>query len=371
MPKNHIKKRLNAQQKRELRNTYEWYKLRSILGYWWAMFLILCGGREAGKSYAVVDFFVAQYKLKGRPFYWMRLTDKSQEKLLKNNAEKLIDADIRRRWNLDIIRSGDNVYEVTKRSAPDKNRKTKILEKKLMCRVMALSTFYNDKGSGLFDNEFLNDPNMYYNIALDEMNREKDEKRSFDIVYAFVNQLENLIRSTKKRVRIICIGNTLEEASDLLCSFNFIPEKFGRFKIRKKRAVIENIEPSEAYKQRRKGTVADILMPTASTFTNEITVDNTLVYKGRLTKPLYIIKFSKVMKENYTVWENNVIKRWNGEKFKEGENVVAMMPYLDATYSPELKKNVFAQFDMRKYKFRDLITFKQFQKELELLRPRA
>ena len=94
---------------------------------------------------------------------------------------------------------------------------------------------------------------MYYNIAFDEMNREKNEKKTFDIVYAFTNQIENLIRSTKKRVRIICIGNTLEEASDLLCAFNFIPEKFGRFKLKKKRCIIENIEPSEAYMERRKG----------------------------------------------------------------------------------------------------------------------
>lgn len=371
MPKNYIKKRRNAAQKKALFDMAEYYRLRSILGNDWAMFLCLVGGREAGKSYAVIDFFVAQYKLKGRPFYWLRLTDKSQEKLLQDNAKKLIDPDIRRRWDLDIVRNGDSVYEVTKRSKPDKNGKTKILEKKFMCRVMALSTFYNDKGSGLFDNTFLNDPKMYYNIAFDEMNREKDEKRSFDIVYAFVNQIENLIRSTKKRVRIIMIGNTLEEASDMLCAFDFIPEKFGRFYIRKKRAVIENIEPSEAYKNRRRGTVADILMPTASTFTNKITTDNALISKKRLVKPQYIIKFSKNPKENYTVWNDNIVKRWNGERFHKDQNVIAMQPYLDAIYTPDGKKNIFAMFDARGFKFRDLITFKQFQKDLELLRPRA
>ena len=51
------------------------------------------------------------------------------------------------------------------------------------------------------------------------MNREKNEKRSFDILYAFTNQLENLVRSTKTRVRVICIGNTLEEASDILSGY--------------------------------------------------------------------------------------------------------------------------------------------------------
>ena len=210
--------------KRELLNR-EFYLLRSILGYQWAMFYFLLGGREAGKSYSVTDFYVRQWKKKGRPFYWLRLTEASQRKLLNNNAEKLIDPDLRRKYNLDLITRGDAVYEVRR------DDEGKIIERKMMARVLALSTFYNDKGSGLFDKDFLTNPDMYYNICLDEMNREKNEKNTFDIVYAFVNQLENLIRSTKQRVRIICIGNTLEEASDILCAFNFLPEEFGRYKL--------------------------------------------------------------------------------------------------------------------------------------------
>ena len=46
-----------------------------------------------------------------------------------------------------------------------------------------------------------------------------------------------------------------------------------------------------------------------------------------------------------------------------------MRPYLDEVYMPELVKNVFQRFDYRDYKFRDLITFKEFQKELSLLKP--
>lgn len=364
---NFVTKRLNAKAKREVFMSREWYNLRSILGYDWALFYLLLGGREAGKSYAVTEFYVRQWKKYGRPFIWLRLTDTAQEKLLMNNAEKLIDPDIRRKYKLDIFRQGTNVYEVTKRSKPDENGKTKILEKKLMARVFALSTFYSDKGSGLFDKDFLNDPKMYYNIAFDEMNREKGEKNTFDIVYSFTNQLENLVRSTKTRLRIICIGNTLEEASDLLCAFNFIPEQFGRFKLKKKRAVVEYIEPSEAYKARRKGTVADILMPTASTFTNEIKTDTTLVYKGTLHKPERIIKFSKIDKENFVVWDNNVITKWNGQYLK---TKIAMKPYLDEIFNADARNAVFQIFDGRGFKFKDLITFKQFQKNLELLRPR-
>lgn len=337
----------------------EWYSLRSILGNDWAIFYFLLGGREAGKSYATTDFFCRQWKVYGRPFYWMRLSETSAAKLLVNNAEKLVDPDLRRKYNLDLVTRGDAVYEVTKR---DKNGK--ILEKKQMARVMCLSTFYNDKGSGLFDKDFLNDPNMYYNICLDEMNREKNEKKTFDIVYAFTNQLENLVRSTKQRLRVICIGNTLEEASDLLCAFNFLPEDFGRYYLKKKRAVIEYIEPSEKYLTRRKGTVADILMPNASTFTNKIDTDTTLVSKKRLIKPTNIIKFDK--DTIFTVWDGNIVAEYHNEKAP----VIAMRPYIDAVFNQDLRNTIMELFDTRSYKYKNLITFKKFQKELELLKPR-
>ena len=266
----------------------------------WAWLYVLLGGREAGKSYAVTSFFVDQFVNKGIPFTWMRLTEEQSRKLLQNNAERLIDPDIRRRYNLDLTTNGTNVYQVIKRSQPDKNGKTKILEKKLMARVLCLSTFYKDKGS-IFDKDFLNDLNMRYNIACDEFEREKGEKNTFDIMYSFVNQLENLVRSTKERMKIFLIGNTLEEASDILASLEFIPEEFGTYKLKSKRTVIEYIEPSEKYLIRRKGTLADILMPTASTFTNKIDADKTLISKAKLIKPRMIIKFTKDKKDWFTV----------------------------------------------------------------------
>ncbi len=396
-----IRKLTKAQQKLELLKSREWYVLRSILGYSWAIFYFLLGGREVGKSYATTDFFVEQWKKYGRPFYWLRLSETSARKLLNNNAEKLIDPDIRRRYDLDIMTSGNNVYEITKRSKPDKNGKTKVLEKKKMAAVYSIATFYNDKGSGLFDNEFLDDENMFYNICLDEMNREQSEKNSFDIVYSFTNQLENLLRSTKTRLRIICIGNTLEEASDLLCAMNFIPEEFGRYKLVKnkkklmqyikdrndaiknktslyevdkkykginfgKRAVIEYIEPTEAYETRRAGTVADILMPTASTFTNKIETDNSLVYKGRVRTPIRIIKFSKDKEDWFTLWEHGCIRKYN----KEQKPAIAMRPYIDEIFDIKSRDNIIQMFDYRSLKYKDLITFKMFQKHISLLKPR-
>lgn len=293
------------------------------------------------------------------------MTENAARKLLQNNAEKLVDPDLRRKYDLDLITNGNNVYEVTKRSKPDKNGKTKILEKKLMARVYALSTFYNDKGS-IFDKDFLKDPNMRYNVAVDEFEREKGEKNTFNILYSLVNQLENLLRSSKERVRIFFLGNTLEEASDILCAFNFIPEEFGIFKLKSKRCVIHNIEPTEEYKTRRKGTIADILMPTASTFTNKIDTDTALINKKQLIAPSYIIKFTKDKGHWYTVWNGNVVTKYNGEK----KPVIAMRPYLDEVFNVDIQKNMITLFDTRSLQFRNLITFKQFQSDMEELKPR-
>lgn len=355
-----VKAKSDAEAERKAKINREWYSLRSILGENWAIFYFLLGGREAGKSYAVTKTYLNQWVKFKRPFTWLRLTDASQQKLLANNCEKLIDPDLKRAYNIDVARKADNVYAL---SYEHKGKQT-IKHCELMGRVLALSTFYNDKGTGLFDKDFLNDKQMYYNICLDEMNREKNERKSFDIVYAFTNQLENLVRSTKQRLRVICIGNTLEEASDILCAFNFIPEEFGRYRLRSRRAVIEYMAPTEAYLERRKGTVADILMPTASTFTNQIDVDTTLVTKQRLIRPSYVIKFDKDTR--FTVWDSNVIARWNGELAP----IVSMRPYIDELYNVDRMNTVIALFDSRSYLFHNLITQKQFKKELELLKPR-
>ena len=77
----------------------EWWSIRHILSYWYMMMYILLGARERGKSYAVTEYFVKQYKKKGIPFYWLRLTEKQTLKLKQNRAEKLVDADIRRKYN--------------------------------------------------------------------------------------------------------------------------------------------------------------------------------------------------------------------------------------------------------------------------------
>lgn len=387
-----------------LAKTYkgEWYTINSILGNDWARFFYLLGGREAGKSYSVMKW-ATQRKLK-KPddvkFYWFRLTETQQKSLLANGAGDLIDPDLKRKYNLKTQTKGNIVYtynekvEVNEKTGKETIKKEDVKE---FCRVMACSTFYNDKGRGYFDNEF----NGEYIIILDEMNREQNEKNSFDIVYAFVNQLENVVRSTPLNVRVILIGNTLEEASDLLSALNFIPDGFGRFKLVKnrqtlykyineyktartpherlqitkkyecvdfgKRAVVDYIKPNENYIARRKNAAANTLMGDASTFTNEIDLDKSLLVSKRERKnPQYIVKFGKTKSTWFTVWNNYIVSDYNKEQVRS----IPMSRYLDDFFNQDNANMIQEIFDTRCFRFTTLATFKRFQKQLKLIKKR-
>ena len=139
--------------------------------------------------------------------------------------------------------------------------------------------------------------------------------------------------------------------------FNFIPETFGRYKLKKKRAVIDYIPPSKKYLQRRKGSIASILAPDASTFTNKQNFDRSKIFKGRLKKPQFIIQFRN---QSFTVWDKNVIARHNKEK----KPIVPMVPLLtnNTVFKVELRDEVILMNFEKKFMFRDLLTQKLFDK---------
>lgn len=344
----------------------EWYSCNSIFGNDWAIFYALLGGREAGKSYTVMQH-ATKNKLKkvdNFKFYWFRLTESATDNLLADGGSKLIDPDIKAKYGIKTLKKNHTIY--TYKETERENKNGKIIKEKTdvkeFCEVLACSTFYNTKGVGYFDNTYKGE----YFIVLDEMNREQSERNNFDIVYNFVNLLENIARSTKNKIKVVMIGNTLEEASDILSAFNFIPDGFGRFKLKSKRCVIDYIKPNEEYLKRRKGTMADILMPDASTFTNEMSVDRSLlINKRKRLYPNYIIKFSKTKDTWFTVWNDNIVHEWHNES----KNVIAMRRYLDEQFNQDNQNSVIAQFDARAYKFTSLACFKKFQKQMRLLKP--
>lgn len=365
------KERAQLNHMRKIR-TYkgEYYTVNSILGNDWARYFVLLGGREAGKSYSVMNWAVRQKLRKGDKvkFYWLRLTEAAAKNLTADGGGRFVDPDLKAKYGLNTFAKNGTIYSYTPEEREVHHRdgttsiKTEKTNVKEFCTILACSTFYNTKGVGYFDNTYDGE----YIVVLDEMNREQSERNAFDITYNFVNLLENLVRSTKSRIKIFMIGNTLDEASDLLTAFNFIPDGFGRYKLKSKHAVIDYIKPSDEYLKRRKDTIADNLMPGASTFTNEIEIDRSLLVNKRLAfKPFKVIKFSKDHSK-WFVWYNDcIVKDFYGEQCA----ALAMRRYIDTRYDEGLVKQVIQLFDARAFRFCTLSTFKKFEKEIKLLKP--
>lgn len=332
------------------------YDLRSLLGYNWARVFVICGARGCGKTYAIQDFFLRQWRNKGTPFIWLRISKLSVDKLMRNKAADLLDKKLADYYGLtgNLAVKGQYVYDLT--VDPDMRRP--------MCRVLALSEYAKDKGVSHFDANYTG----YYNICVDECIRENGERVLFDLCHALAGTLENLTRTNSEKARVFLTCNMLEDAGDIFCALNFIPEHWGRFKLRSKRTIIDIVPPSEKYIADRKKSLASIFTPDDSNFTNQRPLDRTLLYKGRLGKPRYIIKFDKGPESWFVVWDKNVITQYNKEKLN---NVIAMRGFKDEIFNPMARDDVYASYHARGYLFRNLITQKLFEKYLESLRPKG
>lgn len=337
-----------AQEHRELSR---FYNLNSLLGNTWAMFYVIVGGRMTGKSYSLTEFLCRQHKKKPDQTknYWMRISETSTKAMLANKADKLVDPDLKVKYDLELTTKGMDVFDHGKH----------------FMTVVPLSQFGKLKGVGFYDKNYTGD----YNIILDEFQLEQGERRtSFDILYNFIGMCENIARTTKSHIRVFLVGNTLEEASTVLKAFNFLPEKFGRFYLHSKKCVIDNLEPTEEYLKDRKGSIADILGGDhMSNYTNELTKDRRLLYKGRSVHPTAVIMFGKEPAKWYTLWDGKVIRRYKGEAKKDGV-ALAMTPYLNEYFSKERKDAVIQMYDARAFLFENLIVQSYFTEELRLLR---
>lgn len=340
------------------------YNLNSIFGNQ-CMIYGICGARKTGKSYSATDFLCRQKKkLKDNvKNYWLRISETSTKALLSNKADKLVDPDLKRKYKLNLTTKGFEVYNILS------NNKFQPF-----MTVVPLSQFGKLKGVGFYDKDF----EGWYNIVLDEFQVEQGEKRtSFDILYNFIGMVENIIRTTKAKVRVILLGNTLQECCTIFKAMNFIPEKFGRYYLHKfnrytgKRelyAVIDNIEPTEEYFKDRNGSFSDLLGGgDMSNFTNEIRKDLVLIRKGRTIKPTAIIKFTKSQQDWYTLWDGHIIKRYNKENLPS-TTTFAMRPYLGDYYSTERRQTILDMYDAKAIHFNNLITQAYFEGELQKLR---
>lgn len=360
--------RQKAREKSQLKKpTGRWYNGNSLLGNDWAMFYFLIGAGDTGKSYwTMKHILTAKYRSPQKyKLFWTRLTETACERLLSNNAAHLVDPDLYRKFGYELKRKGNTVFyghtETRITKSGKEEHKFKIEGE--LCQVHPLSTFFNNKGEALFDNQY---DGEYY-VILDEMNREAGEANRFSIVDAFANQLENFVRDSKCRIRVICIGNNMEELSDVLSAFNFIPKAYGRYKLKRRKAIIDVIEPSEEYFEDRKQSAGYLLNPNAKRFTTVNVVDTSLTadqHAIRTRKPTYVLQFSKQQSKWYTLNEGNLISAYNGETKPR----IGMAKYLDVPFNLDFTNSIIDRYNARQFTFDNYATYIRFTKDLSLLK---
>lgn len=62
-------KAINQFRKENKKQNKAFYNVRSLLGNTWAMFYIICGPRQCGKTYSLMESYIRQFKTHGRVFY--------------------------------------------------------------------------------------------------------------------------------------------------------------------------------------------------------------------------------------------------------------------------------------------------------------
>ena len=237
-----------------------------------------------------------------------------------------------------------------------------------MAEIQGLSTFYSKKGTASFDCEW----KKGYNIMVDECIREVGEKNTFDINYSLVNSLENYVRDTKEKVRVVFACNYTQNCPDLLNLFNFVPTKFGRYHLfthePNLQAVLDYLPDTAKYIERRKDTVASRLMPSASTFTNKVELDFSHINKSHRQRPEMKLVFSN---DTFVLWHcQDGTNVFYSEDPKHPINLPnrthAMEPFIGMMrFDPFWQKNYRNAWDGGMLQFDTLLTQQRFKMALQ------
>lgn len=345
----------------------EWININRLLGCAkWADMFILNGDRDCGKSYSVVNWALGR-KIKNPnqvKWFWLRLSEPSVKSMLVNSGERLIDPDIVRKFKIDLKVKRPAVFYGKKIEIKKKNgefKETFKNEGKLL-DVLSISTFYNNKGSAFYDNEY----NGEYIIILDEMNREDSERKTFDIIYNLKNQIENLTRDTQCKIYFFLIGNNVGEMSDILSVFNFVPQKFGIFKLKKKKVVIWNIEPNLVYQRRRENTLYARLSGDGKGITKTKTSSRLVSKEYKYPKNAQVLDFGN---DNLLMLDtkNNVILGYHEHLDKASISRLAMGRHIKTgVFLPEVVNIVIKEnYEKRLYKYENISVENRFNLEIK------
>lgn len=333
--------------------------------YWYFMTI---GSRGRGKTYSgkkyVIKWFKEQMKKYQenkplRKFFWWRLTDGAVEKILENNGETFFEKTLLDDYKINVKVVNDDIFFAL-RSKPDQYIH--------VGKVGSIQSYYKNKGNQYTD---------YDVIIMDELVRAESEKRTFNIPRAFINSIENVCRK-RTGIRVLIYANAIGEMSEVKQLFGFmpLPGNFGVYKLYHKRAIIEYLDDSKAWKKEQSKTMAGVLS-SSSEFTNvhvnplDERDDFFIERKNARGKKYYCsIKIDKgryidmhILGSHYFLDTSNYTNATD-----QNSNNYALHRTLVTTktkFSPEFIKLIKQLWDVGKFRFASPIVYQWFSEQLK------
>lgn len=350
-----------------------WWTIDHLMGYDWKKypFIQIVGSGGRGKSYSTQRYvFNRVFKNSDRVHvYWCRLSEKQKKLMLADNASKLLDSGLYKKFGKDLRTTGDRVYfgHYDIITTTTGNERRKFIREGILCEMVDLSCYFNSKGLGI-NTVYDEDEEVYF--VLDEAAKGETEANRFSVVENLTQQLETYMRGSKCKWRCIMISNQTGD-NELSAHFNFFAPKPGIYKCGRKRLLVECVgETEDFHKEIRAESASYLFNPNSTRFASEIQIDNTVIAPRKLVrqrKPAMIICFGVGQDKWFTLNSNNVITKYN----KEHKPRYSMQKYVcNEVYNQELVKSIELKFLNKGLLFADSSTFILFRDLLSKIKKR-
>jgi len=242
------------------------YMMSHYPAYW---FFLTIGSRGRGKTFSgkrkAIKYIIEQIENgvpngQLRKFMWWRLTTDAIVKVIQNNGATFFEKKLLTKHQISVKISNNDIFFA--RWCDDTEDDNGEITSKWyhVGKAAAIQEYFKFKG-----NQF----EEYDLIIMDELVRAASERRTFNIPSAFINMVENVAR-TRKGICIMIYANAIGEMHEVKQLFGFMPfpGKFGVYKLPHKKAIIEYLDDSKAWKQSQEDTYAGVLRGAATEFTN-------------------------------------------------------------------------------------------------------
>lgn len=327
--------------------------------YW---FYICIGSRGRGKTVSAWRWVLKRFLKHNEKFIWLRLTASPLIKASRNKGTTLVPQFLLKQLKITAITMRGSVIYIT--TTNDKGEQTTRI-----CGLMdSISTFYTSKGQDMSD---------YTNVVFDEINRESGEKTTFDITRAFINQIETIARFRK--IRVLMLGNTILDTSEILGIFNFQPKEFGIYKLTRKHAIIEYLDDSVEFKEQRKDSLAGVLLgdnhEASASFTNKTKGydDNLVKYNNKRMEQIFLYHIAEFKIVGiYRIKKKSKLKDieglYIGEPRIKNQIKYRISPFLncEGIYDKEIYNTLFNLLSSNKLHFETPLIRTRFNRAMKL-----